>query len=421
MDRFSDDSWLVSSSFPVSYDAHCSRVSALAKELGRLSSLRGGAGLLESLAWLHDCPPQLLSDSVLIPDAGDASRKTVSHVLGEQIAGGIKSFQGAKTGSNRIALAAEIVSLANSLDEMLEWRQFEYQTVAQIFEELPEINYRSVWRPEVDAALRLMSVDLLQKAVAAGDSLPVSALAVVRSLATVPTELLTIETLCRAVSVDPALAGDLLRVVNSWGHPMLRGRVSSVRKAIWHLGTEQTRSVLMAAASRTLFASNAIRGLWKHSVHVAEIASELAMLCGCDPEEAFLAGLLHDVGRLAIEKLDQTLLEVRSRLMEQGIPPVWVDLVTCWHDHGEIGGALLEKWNLPLGLVDAVKFHHLPERSDGELTSVVYLAELRSGGDEDFHSAPRLDYALDVTGLSLAEVQEAGIGNGRTSPALLAC
>jgi putative nucleotidyltransferase with HDIG domain len=162
-------------------------------------------------------------------------------------------------------------------------------------------------------------------------------------------------------------------------------------------------------------------GLWKHSVHVAQIASELATLCGCDPEEAFLAGLLHDVGRLAIEKLDHTLLEARSRLMEQGIPPVWVDLVTCWHDHGEIGGVLLERWNLPFGLVDAVKFHHLPERSDGELTLLVYLAELRSGGNEDFYSASRLNYALDLTGLSMAQVQEAGTGNRRTSPALLAC
>jgi hypothetical protein len=52
---------------------------------------------------------------------------------------------------------------------------------------------------------------------------------------------------------------------------------------------------------------------------------------------------------------------------------------------------------------------------------VVYLAELRSGGNEDFHSARRLDYALDLTGLSLAQVQEAGTGNLRTSPALLAC
>jgi putative nucleotidyltransferase with HDIG domain len=421
MDQSSKNTWSVPSSSQALYDAHCCRVRALAKEIARFFDIHNRAKLIESLAWLHDCPPQLLSGSMQTRNTDESVNQGGSHDLGEQIRDGVRGLHGAQIGDDDTALAAEMVSMANSVDEMLEWRQFEHQTVEDIFEELFEINQICLWRPEVEAALRVMSQDLLQEAIAEGDRLPVSALAVVRSLATVPTELLTIETLCRAVSVDPVLAGDLLRVVNSWGHPMLRGRVSSVRKAIWHLGTEQTRSVLMAAASRNLFASSAVRGLWKHSVHVAEIAADLSTLCGCDPEEAFLAGLLHDVGRLAIEKLDRTTLETRSRLTEHNIPTVWVDLVTCWHDHGEVGGALLEKWNLPSGLVDAVKFHHLPECSDGEITSVVYLAELRSGGNEDFHSARRLDYALDLTGLSLAQVQEAGTGNGRTSPALLAC
>ena len=407
MNSPSETPWLSSYSLPFSRDAHCGRLSAWAKELGRFFDIPGGAALLESLAWLHDCPAELL-DSV--PE--DLSQRTQPYSLAERIVDGVRALHGSETKEDCTALVVEIIRLANSLDEMLEWRHFSHQTAEQLFEELTELNQLCIWRGEVDAAMGLMSIDLLQKAVAQGDCLPVSALTVLRYLSAVPTELLTLETLCQVASADPVLAGDLLRVVNSWSHPMLRGRVSSVRSAVLHLGTEQARSVLMAAATRTLFASNAIRGIWMHSVRVAEIAASLSSLCDCDPEEAFLAGLLHDVGRLTIEKLSPSVLEIRARLMEQRVPLVWADLVTCRHDHGEIGGALLEKWNLPLGLADAVKFHHRPQVSDAVLTSVVYLAELRSGENEDFQSERDLAYALNLTGLSLQQVQQEGV-NGR--------
>jgi hypothetical protein len=69
---------------------------------------------------LHECPHGLLSDSVSIQNPGNVARKTVSHGFGQQIADGIKRLQGAEISNDGIALAAEIVSLANSLDEMLE-------------------------------------------------------------------------------------------------------------------------------------------------------------------------------------------------------------------------------------------------------------------------------------------------------------
>ena len=416
MDLPSGTPCLASYSLPFSRDEHCSRLSALAKELGRFFDIPGGAALLESLAWLHDCPAELL-DSV--PE--DLSHRSQPHGLAERIADGVRGLHGTEKKEDRTALVVEIIRLANSLDEMLEWRHFSHQSSEQLFEELTELGQFCMWRPEVDAALGLLSVDLLQKALAQGDRLPVSALTVLRRLSGVPTELLTVETLCHVAFADPVLAGDLLRVVNSWSHPMLRGRVSSVRSAVLHLGTEQARSVLMAAATRTLFASNSIRGIWTHSVRVAEIAADLSCLSGCDPEEAFLAGLLHDVGRLTIEKLSPSVLQIRARLMEQGVPLVWADLVTCRHDHGDIGGALLEKWSLPLGLAEAVKFHHRPQGSSAVLTSIVYLAELRSGENEDFQSETDLAYALNLTGLSLQQVKQAGVNGRKASTALAAC
>jgi putative nucleotidyltransferase with HDIG domain len=144
--------------------------------------------------------------------------------------------------------------------------------------------------------------------------------------------------------------------------------------------------------------------LWKHSVEVAAYAAELAILCGCDREEAFTAGLLHDIGRLAMAKLDGNTLDRRARLAELKLPTAWIDLVTCRHDHAEIGGSLLQSWSFPQSTVEAVQHHHSPERSESKLAAVVYLAEVRTGSAEDMPSLVRNGSALARTGLSLAEV-----------------
>ena len=104
--------------------------------------------------------------------------------------------------------------------------------------------------------------------------------------------------------------------------------------------------------------------------------------------------------------LDAETLGIRGRLTGQGLPVVWVDLVTCRHDHAEIGGALLWRWNFPGTVVDAVALHHSPERSLSKLASILYLAEVRSGACEDEASAVRLDYALTTAGLTRKEVRE---------------
>jgi putative nucleotidyltransferase with HDIG domain len=278
----------------------------------------------------------------------------------------------------------------------------------EILGELSEMNELGLWRPEVEAAVQLLCQDRMEAALHAGNSLPVSAFASIRALASIPIDEITIETLYSTASADPVLAADLLRVVNSWENPMLRGQVSSVREAIIHLGTEQSRTVLLSSSSRALFASNSVRTLWKHSIEVASIAADFGLICGCDVEEAFLAGLLHDVGRLAIEKLDCEILTIRTRLSDLQVPTVWVDLVTCQHDHGEIGGALMEKWNLPDSLVEAITFHHSPERSKSKLASVLYLSELRAGGNEGCLSIVQLERALQLTGLSFAELNQSG-------------
>jgi putative nucleotidyltransferase with HDIG domain len=376
---------------------HCKRVGALAKEMGYVLNLVDSAPCIEPVAWFHDWPRELFLEKEVHPSSARS--------LDDRIVDGMRAFHGRPVANDDSALIGEVVNLANSLDEMMEWLPFEHQSMDDVLAELSAINRLNLWRPEVESALHQISTDQMQQAIARAEHLPVSAIGSVRKMATIAAEDLTVETLCRTTANDPVLAGDLLRSANSCAYPNLLRRTSSIKEAIIHLGAKQSRAVLLSSAARGIFGSNSMRGLWKHSVEVAAYAAELAILCGCDREDAFTAGLLHDIGRLAIEKLDRQTLERRARLTEQQLPTVWIDLVTCRHDHAEIGGALLESWKFPMSTVEAVACHHSPERTKSKLAAVVYLAELRAGEHEDSPSLVKNGSALATTGLSLADVQ----------------
>ncbi len=384
---------LLTSSTPVrsSREAHYQRVAALAREIARCipprQDIRDDLRNVETLAWLHECPRDIFSD---LAEANPVVR-------------GLLRAQGTEPG----ALMSEIVTLANSLDEMIEWLPVEYQTVTQMLEELREMNGLGLWRPEVETALGRVCRANWETVLLAGARLPVVAVNAVRTLGLMPEADISAEMLYQTAGHDPVLTGDLLRVVNSWACPSLRRRISSLREAIFHLGTVAARTVLLASAARKVFASKSILALWKHSVEVAAYAQRLGELAGVDPEAAFLAGMVHDIGRLAIEMMDAETLSLRARLSEPGIPLVWVDLVTCRHDHAEIGGALLWRWNFPRTVADAIALHHAPERSCSKLAAVLYLAEVRSGEFEDEPSQVRFAAALKTAGLTREQFRDA--------------
>ncbi len=373
-------------------DAHNQRVAALAQEIARHFPLHSAASEVEAVAWLHDCPRGIFSDLAKF----DELAKATPVVRGLLQAGG----------KDPGALIGEIVTVANSFDEMIEWLPVEHQTVAQMLEELDLMNDLGLWRPAVAAALRKVVKPQWDALIRAGSRLPVSAIGAVRNLAAISEDDISEDLICRTAGNDPVLTGDLLRVVNSWACPWLLKRVSSVREAICQLGTRTARTVLLTSAARKIYSSKAMVGLWQHSIEVAAHAQHLGTLAGCDPEVTFLGGLMHDVGRLAIEMLDEETLAKRRRLGESGVPVLWLDLVTCGYDHAELGGELLQRWNFPSSVSESVALHHSPERTASKLASLLYLAETRSSESEDQPSAIKLNYALQTTGLTREQLRE---------------
>jgi putative nucleotidyltransferase with HDIG domain len=385
MNTLAEDKLRSSSPVRSSREAHYQRVAALSREIARNFAAQADLLQIEGLAWLHECPRELFAD---LAEANPVVR-------------GIQRAQGKEPA----ALMSEIVTLANSLDEMIEWLPVEHQTVAQMLEELREMNGLGLWRPEVEAALGRIVKPNWQAALTAGGLLPVAPIQAVRTLGLLPEEQVSADLLYQTAQHDPVLTSDLLTVVNSWSSPLLRKKISSLREALFQLGTSTARKVILAAATRKMLSSPSVKGLWNHSLEVAGWTQQMGEMAGIDPATAFLAGLLHDVGRLAIEKLDSETLAVRSRLSEPGIPVLWVDLVSCRHDHAEIGGALLWRWNFPKAMVEAIAMHHSPERSESKLASIVYLAEVRSREWEDEPSPLKFRAALKTAGLTREQFQ----------------
>ncbi|MBL8174139.1 MAG: HDOD domain-containing protein [Bryobacterales bacterium] len=202
------------------------------------------------------------------------------------------------------------------------------------------------------------------------------------------------------VGADPVLAGEVIRAANSPLYsPALK--IQSIRQAALFMGLPDCCRLLAAAALRPMFQSPLVRPLWNHSMEVARLAEALARdSAKAAPDEAFLCGLIHDVGRLALWKLPARLTQQYTTLLQNGCEPMFAETILAGFDHTVAGREVAKRWALPDALAHAVEFHHQPEQSDEILPSILYLAEHCSGSAEDLPSAARFQIALDRIGIS---------------------
>lgn len=195
------------------------------------------------------------------------------------------------------------------------------------------------------------------------------------------------ETLHQVLLSDPALAARVLKVVNSAFYRRQR-EVASPRAAIRLLGVDAIRNIALASSLHRLFRGRrAVAGfdpgaVWNHCVAVGTAARALATrVDGVAPEEAMLAGLLHDIGLIIAM---QAWLPEFSRVVQRaGAPeaPAFLDLEfeEIGATHEAFGGALCDAWHFPQPLVLACRHHHdfrvLP-LEDQRLPALVHLADV---------------------------------------------
>lgn len=197
-------------------------------------------------------------------------------------------------------------------------------------------------------------------------------------------EAATSEEIGAVIALDPALTARTLKLANSdfYGFPR---KVGTVDLAVVVLGPDTIRDlVLSAAVFQTLDPTwKTLTGLWRHSLACGVAARALADRCRYRLEsEAFAAGMLHDIGKVALRQTYPDRFEAAVALVrEQGISMVVAERGVLGSDHTEVGGWLAERWGLPGDLVEAIACHHRPEqaRLNPELTSLVHIADWLAG------------------------------------------
>jgi putative nucleotidyltransferase with HDIG domain len=235
------------------------------------------------------------------------------------------------------------------------------------------------------ASLTSMDRVHLKKVTEAMVALPTLPLVASRLLESIADpESATSEEIGAVIALDPALTARTLKLANSdfYGFPR---KVGTVDLAVVVLGPDTIRDlVLGAAVFQTLDPTwKTLTGLWSHSLACGVAARALADRCRYRLEsEAFAAGMLHDIGKVALrqtypERFDAAVALVR----DQGISMVAAERGVFGSDHAEVGGWLAERWGLPGDLVEAIACHHRPEqaRLNPELTSLVHIADWLAG------------------------------------------
>ncbi|HYD95913.1 MAG TPA: HDOD domain-containing protein [Noviherbaspirillum sp.] len=262
-----------------------------------------------------------------------------------------------------------------------------------------------------------MTVLTIDEVIGKVHDLPSLPVVVTEMLNAIGKENVDVKTLADKVSRDQALTAKTLRLANSSFYG-LQHKITTIQQAIAVIGFQSVRTLITAAA---VTGSIAIDGkssfnfpaFWRHSLATAVCARSLARHVHVDPEYAFMAGLLHDIGRLVLvtcflEKYEKT-LDCRNQSdcylfeAEQSVLGV---------DHSMVGSALARHWKFPLVMEKAVASHHEPDALEtGSLAAVVHVADaiahaLDLSEDPTDLVPPLSDAAWDNLGLPEARVME---------------
>jgi len=191
---------------------------------------------------------------------------------------------------------------------------------------------------------------------------PGAALAFLQTLAR---ETASMDEMAELVRREPALAARILTVANSAAFHA-GSELRSLKQSLQVLGVRTLHSIAASIAVREAFSglpgsrAGDFDGFWRHSLMVAELAQAIAHETGqADPEEAYLAGLLHDVGELLLLgglQADYGKLLNEAACAETAL--VALEQAALHTDHAAVGAWLVERWHLPSFTADALLFHH---------------------------------------------------------------
>lgn len=225
----------------------------------------------------------------------------------------------------------------------------------------------------------------------------------------------------RIISEDSSLTARLLKIVNSafYSFP---SKIETISRAVTVVGTQQLRDLALATSVMKLFQGIPpdlinMEAFWKHSIACGVAARVLAAhKREANIERFFVAGILHDIGRLVLCMKDPDWMRsALGRCQASGELLYKVEYEELGFDHASLGRALLENWKLPASLVETVAYHHNPEAAARFPVEAahVHLADIIAHAMQLGSSGERF-----VPPLSRAAWDRAGVSPGQLSGAM---
>lgn len=218
----------------------------------------------------------------------------------------------------------------------------------------------------------------------------------------------------QVISQDTSLTARLLKIVNS-SYYGFQSKIETVSRAVTVVGLRELRGLVIAASAVETFSNfpdnvlNKVR-FWRHSLYCGVIARLLAEQCHVlHSERLFVAGLLHDIGKLIIAQRfpEETKMITLGAESEQS-SELKTEQELLGFNHADVGGELMKAWNMPETLFESVAYHHSPRSAETGImeTCLIHIANILTDEAEhglDMNNDSPLkeidSYAWEMTGL----------------------
>jgi len=228
------------------------------------------------------------------------------------------------------------------------------------------------------------------------------------------TPAISISEISKLIVLDPPLTATILKIANNSRSNHIT-RITSVKTALSSIDYSVLRSHLLSLPVLEQFSNQKKEygipfvDLWTHSINTAVWAQELAKLQKTliTPEEAFIAGLLHDIGKIIIaDQLKGQYQEIISYAEENNIPSFKAEREKLGFDHADVGQWFLEHWDIPGMYCEIIKYHHSPTPQLLKEEKHYYLCRVINLADQLYYNAPIPVKLLNELGLSPENLEQ---------------
>jgi len=259
----------------------------------------------------------------------------------------------------------------------------------------------------------MLTQEDIKQAILNAPSLPV---VVIKALELLNDDDIKMSLLRKIIETDPVIAGRILSVANSSFYGM-KCKVGNLNDAFMVLGTHTIRNIVLAVGAVGAFPPATGRNidlgcLWQHAAATAVTSKILAKQTGHNPETALIAGLLHDIGKMALDACFtheySTVIEYRDT---EDCLLIEAEEAVLGITHCSVGSLLIERWQLPKEIVVAVKNYTQPSTENiNSLADLIHVSNIMCRslgiGDAGDSLVPALDaLSMQRLGLTLTDIE----------------